>query len=175
MEITLTIVSMKHLSLFTAVSLFPLIAFSWTLPKGQLDGEDFNSESLKGKAFVLFYVSPKHKELNMDASEELKAQKFDGDAFGSVAIIDLKSTWIPSALVMRAIRAKQKKYPRTVYLKDKKRHMHKTLDFKPTGNEIFAFDQNGKMIFKHLGKADPAKVAELIEIMKASVQEAQRD
>ena len=165
---------MKKISLFISVLLFPLFAFSWVLPDGGLDGEDFNSETLKGKAFVLFYVSPKKKELNMDASEELKKQKFDGEAFGSVAIIDLKSSWIPNGLIMRAVRAKQKKYPRTIYLKDRKRYMHKILGFEPTGNEIFAFDQNGKMIFKHLGKAGPGKVKELIRIMKASVKEAKQ-
>jgi len=165
---------MKNLSILTALLLFPVFAFSWMLPDGKLDGNSFDSESLKGKAFVLFYVSPKQKELNMEASEELKAQKFDGDVFGSVAIIDLKSSWIPNALIMRAIKAKQKKYPRTIYLKDKKRYMHDILDFKPTGNEIFAFDQNGKMIFKHLGKADSEKVRELIAIMKSSVAEAQK-
>jgi predicted transcriptional regulator len=155
--------------------LFPLLASAWVLPDGSLDGKDFDSASLKGKAFVLFYVSPKQKELNMEASEELKAQKFDGDVFGSVAIIDLKSSWIPNGLIMRAIKAKQEKYPRTIYLKDKKRYMHDILKFEPTGNEIFAFDDDGKMVFKHQGKASPEKVKELIKIMKASVKEAKLD
>jgi len=166
---------MKKLTVLAAFLFFPLLVNAWVLPDGGLDGEDFDSKSLKGKAFVLFYVSPKHKELNMEASEELKAQKFEGDVFGSVAIIDLKSSWIPNGLIMRAVKAKQEKYPRTTYLKDRKRHMHKILDFEPTGNEIFAFDQDGKEIFRHLGKAEPEKVKELIKVMKASVRAAKRD
>jgi len=165
---------MNKLRLLSAVAtlIFPLLSQAWVLPNGGLDGEDFDSEKLRGKAFVLFYVSPKKKELNMEASEELKAQKFEGDAFGSVAIIDLKSSWIPNPLILRAVRAKQEKYPRTIYLKDRKRYMHKILDFKPSGNEIFAFDGDGKMIFRHLGKAEPEKIKELIKLMKASVEEA---
>lgn len=175
MEIAPTIVSVKCLSILAAISLFPIFSTAWVLPGGGLDGSDFDSEVFKGKAFVLFYVSPQKKQINMEASEELKAQKFDGDAFRSVAIIDLKSSWVPNPLIMRALRAKQEKYPKTIYLGDKKRHMHKILDFKPTGNELFAFDQNGKMIFSHLGKADPEKVKELISILKASVKEAKAD
>lgn len=144
-------------------------AFSWFVPKAQLNGKDFDSNHFKGKTFVLFYVNPKYRNLNNEASETLRLQKFDRDEFGSVAIIDLKASWIPNSLVMKGIRKKQKKYPDTIYLKDRRRYMHKHLDFKPSGNDIFAFDKDGKMIFKHLGKMNPEQVNEMVEVLKKSL------
>jgi predicted transcriptional regulator len=155
--------------IFLALVFSATSSFAWVIPDGGLDGSDFDSNQFKGKSFVLFYVNPKYKDLNNEASDTLKAQKFDNNKFGSLAIIDLKSTWIPNALVISKIKKKAKKYPRTIYLKDRKRHIQKILDFKPQGNDIFAFDKEGKLIFKHLGKLNTEKINEMIEVLKKSL------
>ncbi len=157
-------------ALLFLILLFPSLAFSWSLDSGNLNGDDWDSSIMKGKAYILFYVSPKKKDLNNDASDELKKQKFDGDVFGSVAVIDLKSSWIPNGLITRAIKKKQLKYPRTIYLKDKKRFLHKSLDFKPSGNDIFAFDKEGKEIFRQSGKLSDEDTQKLIKILRESIK-----
>ncbi len=157
-------------ALLFAILLFPSLAFSWSLDSGSLNGDDWDSSIMKGKAYILFYVSPKKKDLNNDASDELKKQKFDFDVFGSVAVIDLKSSWIPNGLITRAIKKKQLKYPRTIYLKDKKRFLHKSLDFKPSGNDIFAFDKEGKEIFRQSGKLSDEDTQKLIKILRESIK-----
>ncbi len=159
---------MKSLSVLFMLC-FSLNAFSWTLPSGSLDGTDWKSESLKGKTFVLFYVSPSKKDLNNGASEAIKAQKFNSKDFSSVAVIDLKSSWIPNGLIMSAIKKKQKKYPRTIYLKDKKRHLHKTLNLNPTGNDVFVFNKNGDEIFRHNGKLNEDDIQKMIASLKESI------
>ncbi|MGH1468184.1 MAG: YtfJ family protein [Bdellovibrionales bacterium] len=157
-------------ALLFALLLFPSLAFSWSLDSGNLNGDDWDSSLMKGKAYILFYVSPKKKDLNNDASDKLKEQKFDGDVFGSVAVIDLKSSWIPNSLITRAIKKKQAKYPRTIYLKDKKRFLHESLDFKPSGNDIFAFDKEGKEIFRQAGKLSEEDTQRLIDLLRESIK-----
>lgn len=157
-------------TLVAALLLIPSLAFSWSLEGGALDSKDWDSSFMKNRAYVLFYVSPKKKDLNNDASDKLKEEKFSSDVFGSVAVIDLKSSWIPNRLITRAIKKKQLKYPRTIYLKDKKRHLHKALNFKASGNDIFAFDKDGKEVFRHSGKMSDEDTAEMIKIMRDSVK-----
>lgn len=168
MDFLFTIEGVKKLPLLSLLFLSSQ-AFSWSVPQAHLDGKDFDSKHFKGKSFVLFYVNPKYRNLNSDASDALRLQEFDQNQFGSVAIIDLKASWIPNSLVMKGIRKKQIKYPNTVYLKDKKHYMHKILGFKPSGSDIFAFDKNGKMIFKHFGKMNPEQVEEMVEVLKKSL------
>lgn len=161
---------MKFLFTLFSITLFSVSAFSWSLPAGSLDGNDWGSDSLKGKAYILFYVSPKKKNLNNDASDKLKAEKFSSDVFGSVAVIDLKSSWIPNGLITRAIKKKQIKYPRTIYLKDRKRYLHKDLNFTPSGNDIFAFDKLGNEIFRHAGKMSDEDTSRMIELLRKSIK-----
>ncbi len=157
-------------TLFIIMLLSPSFAFCWSLKEGNIDGTDWDSSVMKNKAYVLFYVSPKKKNLNNDASEQLKSEKFSSDVFRSVAVVDLKSSWIPNSLITRAIKKKQAKYPRTIYLKDRKRYLHKVLNFRPTGSEIFGFDKNGKEVFRHLGKMSTEDTKEMIRIMRESIK-----
>ncbi len=150
--------------------LLPSFAFSWFLDSGGLDGKDWDSSIMEGKSYVLFYVSPKYKDLNNDASERLRAEKFEDSVFGSVAVIDFKSSWVPNGFIKRALKKKQRKYPRTIYLKDKKRYLHKSLNFKPSGNDIFAFDKNGNEIFRQSGKLNKEDIVKLIKVLRVSIK-----
>lgn len=148
---------------------FSSLAGAWTLPEGQLSGEDFNSDTLIGKASVVFYVSPSKKDLNEEASEAVKKEKFNSDNFSSVGIIDLKSSWIPNGLIVRSIKKKQKKYPRTIYLKDKDRHMHEILSFEPKGNDVFVFNAKGEEVYRHLGKLNTTDIDKLVSTLKKEI------
>lgn len=148
---------------------FSTSAYSWTLPGGELTGEDFDSEKLLGKVAIVFYVSPSKKDLNEEASEAVKKEKFDSDKFSSAGIIDLKSSWIPNGLIVRSIKKKQEKYPRTIYLKDKDKYMPKALSFEPEGNDVFVFNAKGEEVYRHLGQLGHNDILALISTLKKEI------
>lgn len=55
---------------------------------GRVNGESWSSSELQGKVFSLFYVDPDEADLNNDASEAIKAEDFDKQKYGSVAVIN---------------------------------------------------------------------------------------
>lgn len=158
---------MKKLLIILSLFLFSSFAHSWEVSGGLLDGKDWKSNSLDGKVYVLFYVSPGKKNLNNDASEALKKEKFDSEVFASVAAIDLKSSWLPNGLIRRAIKKKQKKYPRTIYLTDKEKSVPKQLNFEESGNDILVFDKEGVEVFRHLGKLGEEEIKKMISTIKS--------
>ena len=93
------------LVLFALLYASPLRALErgMTLPKmtlsgkegGRVDGTPFDSDTLKGKVTVLFYVDPDKKSLNEDFTEALKARHFDRSRYRSVAIVNMAATWMP--------------------------------------------------------------------------------
>jgi len=161
---------MKTLLSILSITFFTLGAQAWVLKGGNLDKTDFDSEiGTKGRVSVLFYVSPSKKNLNNEASEAIKAENFDSKYYASMGVIDMKSSWIPNALISSSIKKKQKKYPRTIYLKDYDRNMHRILNFKPQGNDIFVFDANGKEIYRQLGKLNQEQIKTLVQTIKTEV------
>ena len=55
---------------------------------GRINGESWSSSELQGKVISLFYVDPDEADLNNDASEAIKAEDFDKQKYGSVAVIN---------------------------------------------------------------------------------------
>jgi hypothetical protein len=84
----------------------------------RVQGGPWSSEELKGKVHVLFYVDPDKKDLNNEASEALNAEKFSFKRFQSVAVINMAATWLPNFAISSALKEKQKRYPKTIYVRD---------------------------------------------------------
>ena len=119
---------------------------------GQLDGKAWNSSMLKGKMYTLFYVDPDERNLNNDFADALKAKKFDRNKANSVAIINLAATWLPNAILESKLKDKQKKFPHTLYVKDKEKVLVKKWGLADDNSDILIFDQQGKLIYKKFGK-----------------------
>src|SRR5512136_1241994 len=66
---------------------------------GRLDGKPWSSEELRGKVHVLFYVDPDEKDTNNDASDALDKEKFSGDKYQSVGIINMAASWLPNFVI----------------------------------------------------------------------------
>jgi predicted transcriptional regulator len=88
---------------------------------GRLDGTSWSSEELQGKVYVLFYVDPDEKDTNNEASDALDREKFPSDKFQSVEIINMAATWLPNFAISSALKDKQKRYPKTFYVRDYKK------------------------------------------------------
>jgi YtfJ family uncharacterized protein len=133
---------------------------------GRLDGTVWRSDELKGKVHVLFYVDPDEKDTNNDASEALDKEKFPAEKFQSVAIINMAATWMPNFAISMSIEDKQKRYPRTIYVRDYQKVLVDAWKIADDSSNILAFDQQGKLIFRKDGKLSPEDIQKLIKAIK---------
>ena len=133
---------------------------------GRLDGKPWSSEELQGKVHVLFYVDPDEKDTNNDASEALDREKFSSDKFQSVGIINMAATWLPNFAISSAVKDKQKRYPKTIYVRDYKRVLVSAWKIADDSSNVLAFDREGKLIFRKDGKLTTEEIHTLIKVIR---------
>lgn len=133
---------------------------------GRLDGRPWSSEELQGKVHVLFYVDPDEKDTNNEASEALDKEKFPGDKFLSVAVINMAATWLPNIAISSALKEKQKRYPRTIYVRDYKKVLVRSWKIADNSSDVLAFDKKGRLIFRKDGKLTPEEIQSLIKAIR---------
>jgi len=133
---------------------------------GKVDGTAWDSKMLKGKVYVLFYVDPDKKDLNEPFSEALKARNFPHDKYTSVAIVNMAATWMPNFAIDAKLRAKQKKYPNAIYVRDKKKVLVKKWALEDDNSDILVFDKAGKLIFQHAGKLDEDQIQKVLSLIE---------
>lgn len=136
---------------------------------GRTDGKAWHSSMLKGKIYTLFYVDPDERDLNNGLADALKAKKFDRKEVNSVAIVNLAATWLPNAIIESKLKAKQKKFPHTVYVKDKKKVLVKKWGLADDNSDILIFDQKGKLIYKKFGKVSEKEISEVLALIEKNL------
>ena len=136
---------------------------------GKVDGSAWKSSMLKGKIHTLFYVDPDKRDLNNPLADALKARKFDRDKVNSVAIINLAATWLPNVFIESKLKEKQKKFPHTIYVKDKKKVLVKEWKLADDNSDILIFDQKGKLIYKKFGKVSDDEIKEVIALIEKTL------
>jgi len=134
---------------------------------GKVDGTVWSSSMLKGKVYTLFYVDPDKKDVNNAFTDALKAKKFDRKKVNSVAIVNLAATWMPNALIESMLKEKQKQFPDTLYVKDKKKVLVKKWKLADDNSDILIFDKKGKLIYKKFGKMSAKDIKKAISIIEA--------
>ncbi len=133
---------------------------------GKLDGKAWQSTMLKGKVYTLFYVDPDERDLNNAFADALKAKKFDRNKVNFVAVINLAATWLPNVILEAKLKDKQKKFPHTLYVKDKKKVLVKKWGLADDNSDILIFDQEGKLVYKKFGKMSQKEIAEAIVLIE---------
>jgi hypothetical protein len=133
---------------------------------GRLDGKPWSSEELRGKVHVLFYVDPDEKDTNNDASEALDKEKFPSDKYQSVGIINMAATWLPNFAISSSLKDKQKRYPRTIYVRDDKKVLVNAWKIADDSSNVLAFDKQGKLIFRKDGKLTTDEIQGLIKAIR---------
>ena len=132
---------------------------------GKLDGSAWHSSMLQGKLYTVFYVDPDEKDLNDDFAEALKAKKYDRKKASSVGIINLGATWLPNVLIESKLKEKQKRFPSTLYVKDKTKVLVKKWQLEDDNSDILIFDKEGKLIYKHYGKMSADEIKKAIALI----------
>jgi len=124
---------------------------------------------LKSKVYTLFYVDPDERDLNNDFADALKAKNFDRKKVNSVAIINLKATWLPNVILESKLKEKQKKFPHTIYVKDKKKVLVKQWSLADDNSDILIFDKKGKLIYKKFGKISAKEIPEVLKLIEKNI------
>lgn len=136
---------------------------------GRLDGTPWSSEELRDKVHVLFYVDPDKKDLNEEASEALSKENFPSDKFQSVAIINMAATWLPNFAISSSLEEKQKRYPRTIYVRDYKKIVIQAWGISDDESDILAFDKTGRLVFRKDGKLTEEEIHRLIRLIQENL------
>ena len=130
------------------------------------DDSAWNSNTLKDKVLVLFYVDPDEKELNDEFSQTLKANKYDRSKYGSLAIINLAATWKPNFVIASVLKGKQEEFPDTLYVKDKNSVLVKEWGLRDDSSDIIIFSKNGKVLFQKDGKMSEDEITTAIKVIE---------
>ncbi|MEY3090946.1 MAG: hypothetical protein RL113_1262 [Pseudomonadota bacterium] len=133
---------------------------------GKIDGSAWHSDTLRGKVHIVFYVDPDKKDLNNALSEALKARHFDRKKYGSVAIINLAATWMPNFAIESKLKEKQKKFPDTLYVKDKKKVLVQAWKLEDDNSDILIFDKQGKLIYQKFGKVMEEEIHKVLQLIE---------
>ncbi len=133
---------------------------------GRLDGTPWRSDELKGKVHVLFYVDPDEKDTNNEASEALDREKFPADKFQSVAVINMAATWMPNFAISMSVEEKQKKYPRTIYVRDYGKALVGAWKIADDSSNVLVFDRQGRLVFRKDGKLSADDIRAMVKAIK---------
>lgn len=133
---------------------------------GRMDGTPWSSAELQGKVYVLFYVDPDEKDTNNEASDALDREKFPSEKFQSVGIINMAATWLPNFAISSALKDKQTRYPKTIYVRDYKKVLVNVWKVADDSSNVLAFDKKGKLIFRKDGKLTAEEIQTLIKVIR---------
>jgi uncharacterized protein len=133
---------------------------------GRLDGRPWSSEELQGKVHVIFYVDPDEKDTNNPASEALDKEKFPSDKFQSLGIINMAATWLPNFAINSALKEKQERFPKTIYVRDLKKVLVQAWKIADDSSNVLVFDKKGHLIFRKDGKLTQDEIQKLIKAIR---------
>ena len=136
---------------------------------GKIDGSAWDSSSLTKKVHVVFYVDPDEKDTNNALSTALKKRHFDRKKYASVAIVNLAATWLPNVVIESKLKAKQKEFPDTTYVKDKKKVLVDKWQLADDNSDILIFNKKGELIYKKFGKVSDAEIKKIIALIEGSI------
>ena len=135
----------------------------------KVDGTSWNSSMLQGKVHIVFYVDPDKKDLNTALSNSVKEKNFNRNKFASVAIINLAATWLPNIVLESLLEEKQKEFPHTLYVKDKKKVLVEKWKLADDNSDILLFDKQGRLIYQKFGQLNTTEINALIKLIEANM------
>ena len=135
-----------------------------------VNGTAWNSTMLKGKTSLLLYVDPDKKDDTETFVEKLNAQNYPSNKFSSIAIINLKATWLPNFAIGKKLKEKQEHFPNTLYVKDETKHLVKEWDLADDSANTLIFDKEGKVIYSHVGAIKENDVKKIFSIIEEGIK-----
>jgi predicted transcriptional regulator len=175
--------NLAKLALLACTLVLPELAFSATFKVGEkpetvafrgevgarVDGTPWSTEAIKDRLWLMFYVAPSRRDDNEALKEALKAENFPEDKLGSIAIINMASTWVPNVILESALKKNQERYPRTTYVKDLQKTLVSKWQLKDDSFEVLLFDRSGKVLLYRSGDFSPDQIKETIDLIKRNL------
>ena len=94
---------------------------------------------------------------------------FRSDRFFSVAVLNMAATWMPDAAIEAMLRQKQKKFKRTVYVRDLKKTLVRAWGVADHSSCIIVEDPEGRVLFSRDGKLSEAEIARMLGLIRANL------
>jgi len=133
---------------------------------GRLDAKPWSSDELQGKLSIIFYVSPDEKDTNNPASEAVDKEKFPADRFRSYGIVNMAASMLPNFIINSALKEKQERYPRTIYVRDYNKVLVHAWKIADHSSNVMVFDEKGNLIFRKDGKLTAEEIQKLIKTIR---------
>lgn len=136
---------------------------------GRVNGTAWNSDELRGKVHAVFYVDPDQQKLNEHVEQALKKEAFPRDRYASVAIVNMKATWIPNFLIAKRLKKKQDEFTSTTFVKDKSKMLVKKWGLTDNSYHVVAFGKDGNLLFSQGTKMSDEDVNKLISVIRSNL------
>jgi predicted transcriptional regulator len=136
---------------------------------GQIDGKPWDSWTLQDKLWLMFYVDPDKRDENLEFEKAIKEGDFDHSKVKSVGMINFAATWLPDMVLASSLKAKQKDYPETVYVKDLSKRAVSTWQLEDDAYNFLIFDTKGQLIYSKSGRISPAETKEIVSLIKKNI------
>ena len=135
----------------------------------KVNGEAWHSTMLKDKVHVLFYVDPDRKGDNEAFIDALHQKNYNLTNYGSVAIINLKATWLPNFAIEKKLKSKQEEFPDTLYVKDKTKYLVQEWALEDDASNVLVFDKEGKLIYQQSGEIIQEEMATIFALIEENL------
>jgi predicted transcriptional regulator len=133
---------------------------------GRMDKAPWCSCELENTAWVMFYVDPDESDMNVVAEDALDVLDISKDKLKTAAVINYKGTKSPGFIVTMILKNKQKKYPDTLYLTDKKHVFVNTWGLTDNSYCTLVFDKTGVLVYRFDGPMDEEEIAKYLQTIK---------
>jgi uncharacterized protein len=137
---------------------------------GRVDGEAWSSDSIKGHVTSLFYIDPEEKSKNEPIEEAYKKEKFPFETHKSIAIVNMAAAWYPNSMIESNLKSKQKEFPNTTYVRDRKKVLVKEWGLVDDSINLVVFDKDGKVIFLQKGPTPSTDFPKLMDTIRTSLK-----
>lgn len=136
---------------------------------GRTNGDKWSSDMIKDRLWLLFYVDPDHKDDNIELEKALKKENFSEEQLGSIGVINMAATWLPDVALKPALEAKQKDYPKVVYVLDRKKILLEKWQLNDDDYNVLLFGKDGVLIHINHGTLDAKAITELISTIRKNL------
>lgn len=141
------------------------------MPKngGYVSGGTFNSTDFLGQVNTVMFVDPDKsddgKALNDAIKKAADSKIIDRDKMKSFALIDLKSTWKPNFIIASILNGKQKKFPKTNFVKDDNHIIKNAWDMSEDTYTCIIIDKEGTVLFAQKAPFAQHHIDEVINLL----------
>ena len=136
---------------------------------GRVDGSLWSSAELTGVVHILMYVDPDEVKEHEHVEVALKEAAFPVDKLKSIAMINLGASWKPNFVIDTMLKKKQKKYPKTIYVRDADKLLVNAWGLLDQSYHVLAFDSDGRLIFSKGGALSADELSTLIEAIRSNI------